>query len=126
MIKHSLTDPLLYIHHRYSHYIDASLQEATIRLRQDVIVVRLERQPYEESGQQAARKDRDWWWILTAFLRRPYLRIAKSRLFFRDEGLLVPTALRRRIDKQLRMARLVHGHEPEGCCVDRLADLERA
>ena len=60
------------------------LQEATIGLLQDLIVVRLERQP--------------------TFLRLANLFIAKFGLVFGDEGLLMPTAIRGRIDEQLSMA----------------------
>lgn len=79
------------------------LQEAPIRLRQTFVVVWLERQP--------------------SLLRHTDLLIAVSRLLIVDERLLMPAALLSSVNKQLCMAGLVKRNEPEGRCVDRLANL---
>lgn len=80
------------------------LQEATLRLRQNLIIIRLEGQP--------------------PLLRRADLRVAEPRLLVRDEGLAMPAAIRRGIDQQLRVAGLIEGEEPERRGIDRLTHLK--
>lgn len=86
--------------------LPASLQEAPVRLRQDLIIVGLEPKP--------------------PFGRRANLLVAKSCLLFWDERLLVPTALRSSIYQQLGLARLVEREEPESRGINRFADLGRS
>jgi hypothetical protein len=89
--------------HKWTALVDLLLQEAAIRLRQNLIVIRLERQP--------------------SFARQSNLLIAIRRFLVVNISLLVPAALRRCIDEKLCMASLVEAEEPEGCCVDCFADL---
>lgn len=80
------------------------LQEATIRLRQNLIIIWLKRKP--------------------AFRRQSNLCKAVGSFFVVDERLLVAAPLRRCVDEQLCMTGLVQAQEPESSGIDGLADLE--
>jgi len=87
-------------------YLQHLLQEAAVRLRQLLVVVRLERKP---SLFWCAR-------LTEAVLRLLIVNICGP----------VPGTLRGRIDKQLSLAGLVQAEEPESRRINRLSDLRRS